>query len=227
MEVTVGDETFHFQVIIDEASSYGAANILFKRPVTKSRNPTTEEVVQALHSGWMQHFGFPRLIKLEKEGAQRGRLLEEWAGGRGIEVQGIPAEAHTQISQVERLIGDLKAKLTKHLRSSAELPEIATWAMIAAHNSMTNTGGFSPMQCVFGRNMTEGDRLHDGPDLPFWSGLNSDERMQRQLQARLEAEQRHRELTYQQKISQAMNTRMTTAARFQPGDLVFYNASGW
>eukprot|EP00435_Cladocopium_sp_Y103_P039747 s485_g10.t1 len=99
MEVTVSDETFHFQVIIDEASSYGAANFLFKHHVTKSRNPTSEEVVQALHSGWIQHFGFPRLIKLDKEGAHRGRLLEEWAEGRGLEVQGTPAEAHTQISQ--------------------------------------------------------------------------------------------------------------------------------
>ena len=222
MEITVGEETFHFQVIIDEASSYGAANFLFKHPVAKSRNPTTEEVLQALYRGWIQHFGYPKCIKLDKEGAHRGRSLEEWAEGHGVEVQAIPAEAHTQISQVERLIGDLKSKLMAHLRSSGDPPEVATWAMVAAHNSMTNVGGYSPMQWVFGRNMTEGDRLHDGPDLPFWSGLNSDEKMQRQLQARLDAEQRHREMTYQNKINQAFNTKMQHPVRFQPGDLVYY-----
>ena len=222
MEITVGEETFHFQVIIDEASSYGAANFLFKHPVAKSRNPTTEEVLQALYRGWIQHFGYPKCIKLDKEGAHRGRSLEEWAEGHGVEVQAIPAEAHTQISQVERLIGDLKSKLMAHLRSSGGPPEVATWAMVAAHNSMTNVGGYSPMQWVFGRNMTEGDRLHDGPDLPFWSGLNSDEKMQRQLQARLDAEQRHREMTYQNKINQAFNTKMQHPVRFQPGDLVYY-----
>jgi hypothetical protein len=146
MEITVGEETFHFQVIIDEASSYGAANFLFKHPVAKSRNPTTEEVLQALYRGWIQHFGYPKCIKLDKEGAHRGRSLEEWAEGHGVEVQAIPAEAHTQISQVERLIGDLKSKLMAHLRSSGDPPEVATWAMVAAHNSMTNVGGYSPMQ---------------------------------------------------------------------------------
>ena len=87
MEITVGEETFHFQVIIDEASSYGAANFLFKHPVAKSRNPTTEEVLQALYRGWIQHFGYPKCIKLDKEGAHRGRSLEEWAEGHGVEVQ--------------------------------------------------------------------------------------------------------------------------------------------
>ena len=109
-----------------------------------------------------------------------------------------------------------------HLRSSGGPPEVATWAMVAAHNSMTNVGGYSPMQWAFGRNMTERDRLYDGPDLPLWSGLNSDEKMQRQLQARLDAEQRHREMTYQNKINQAYNTKMQSPVRFQPGDLVYY-----
>ena len=148
MEFTVGDETFHFQVIVDEASTYGAANFLFKHPVSASRNPTTPEMLQALHQGWIQYFGYPKCIKLDKEGAHRGRQLEEWAEGHGIEIEAIPAEHHGSIGQVERLIGTLKQKLMAHLRSTEAPPEIATWAMIAAHNTMSNVGGYTPMQWV-------------------------------------------------------------------------------
>ena len=77
----------------------------------------------------------------------------------------MPAESHGQIGQVERLIGTLKRKLMAHLRSSADSPEIAVWAMMCAHNHMTDVGGYSPAQWIFGRGLTDGLRLHDGPDL--------------------------------------------------------------
>ena len=65
------------------------------------------------------------MIKLDKEGAHRGRHFEEWAEGHGVEVNAIPAESHGQIGQVERLIGTLKRKMLSHLRSSAMTPEVA------------------------------------------------------------------------------------------------------
>eukprot|EP00435_Cladocopium_sp_Y103_P042914 s628_g12.t1 len=87
MEITVGDLTYHFQIVIDEASGYGAANFLFKHNAAASRNPTTLECVEALYKGWIQYFGYPKMIKLDKEGAHRGRTLEEWGEGHGVEVQ--------------------------------------------------------------------------------------------------------------------------------------------
>ena len=135
------------------------------------------------------------MIKLDKEGAHRGRILEEWAEGHGIEINAIPAESHGQLGHVERLIGALKRKLMAHLRSSSSSPEVALWAMLGAHNKMTNIGGYAPAQWVFGRNFTVSERrLHEAPDLPYWSGMNSSLRMQRQLETRLEAEKRHREI---------------------------------
>ena len=219
----MGNSTYAFQLIIDEASGYGAANFLYKYEVAPGtgRNATSEEVISALSPGWVQYFGFPRTIKLDKEGARRGKLFEDWAQGHGIEVA-VPAEAHGQIGQVERLVGTLKKKVLSHLRSSAEPPEVAIWAMMMAHNRMTDVGGYSPAQWVFGRNMTDSLRLHDGPDLPYWSGMANSERMQRQLTCRLEAETHHREHVMQEKLNQAFNTKMTKPVRFDPGALVFY-----
>ena len=79
MEITVGDFTYHFQIIIDEASGYGAANYLFKHDAAPgcSRNAATMGCIEALYKGWIQCFGYPKMIKLDKEGAHRGRQLEK------------------------------------------------------------------------------------------------------------------------------------------------------
>ena len=224
MEITVGDHTYHFQIIIDEASGYGAANYLFKHDAAPgcSRNATTLECIEALYKGWIQYFGYPKMIKLDKEGAHRGRQLEEWAEGHGVEVQAVPAESHGQIGQVERLIGTLKRKMLAHLRSSDGSPEVAAWAMIGAHNTMSNVGGYSPCQWVFGRNFSDSMRLFDGHDLPYWSGMASSAKMQHQLLCRQEAEKHHREFVLREKTNLAYNTKMAKTVRYDPGALVYY-----
>ena len=69
----------------------------------------------------------------------------------GVEMEFVPAEAHGQIGKVESLVGSLKQKLQAHLRGAEDDPIATTRAMIAAHNSMSRRGGYSPIQWVFGR----------------------------------------------------------------------------
>ena len=59
-----------------EASGYGAGNFLFKHPADPghTRNTTTAESLEAIHKTWIQYFGYPKMIKLDKEGAYRGGL---------------------------------------------------------------------------------------------------------------------------------------------------------
>ena len=224
MEINIGNQSYHFQIVLDEASGYGAANFLFKDEITpgQSRNATSQECIDALYRGWIQYFGYPKIIKLDKEGAHRGRPFEEWSEGHGVEVMAVPAESHGQIGQVERLIGTLKKKMMAHLRSSNMSPEVAAWAMIGAHNTMSNIGGYSPAQWVFGRNFSDSLRLHDGPDLPYWSGMSTSEKMKKQLESRLEAETHHREYILREKTNAAFNTKMAKPVRFDPGALVYY-----
>ena len=88
-------------------------------------------------------------------------------------------------------------------------PEVAAWAMIGAHNSLSNIGGYSAAQGVFGRNFTDSLQLHDGPDLPYWSGVGNTEKMQQQL-----AKKHHREFILREKINQAHNTKMAKPVRY-------------
>ena len=222
MEHTVGDTTYKFLVFIDEASSYGAVASLGSHHVKQSLGTTTAKMVEVLFQTWIQYFGFPKKIKLDREGTFRGRELEEMCQGNGVELEAIPAEEHGSIGQVERLIGSLKSKLQRFLRSSDMDPQVACWAMVAAHNSMARVGGFSPCQWVFGRDFTDADRLHDGGDLPYWSSVAVDERFHRKNQIRFEAQQAYLKMNQEHKMNQAMNTRMPLPQRYLPGDLVYY-----
>lgn len=222
MEITVGDRTYHFQVMVDEASSYGVISFLFDHPAQDSRNATCEEIIESLQKHWVQYFGYPRKIKYDREGAHRGKDFGDWGESVAVEMDAIPAEAHGQTGKAERLIGDIKQKILKYLRSSNQSPTQAAWAMMAAHNSMAVVGGFSPMQWVFGRSFSESDRLHQAPDLPWWSTMSAEDRMGEKLRLRKEAEKTYLDYVTQQKLMAAQHSRMPTIVNFQPGDLVFY-----
>ena len=85
------------------------------------------------------------------------------------------------------LAGCLKQKLETHLCGEEEDVLTAMWAMISAHNEIYRVGGYSPSQWVFGREMSDSMRRHDGPDTPFWSSRSFDQKMQKSMSIRLEA----------------------------------------
>ena len=63
MEFTFGKETYRWQVMIDEASGYANATFLFKH----GENPTTQQILTNVMQSWVQYFGFPQKIKLDKK----------------------------------------------------------------------------------------------------------------------------------------------------------------
>ncbi|CAJ1455756.1 unnamed protein product [Effrenium voratum] len=144
----------------------------------------------------------------------RGTLLAECADQHGVEMDFIPAESHGMIGQVERGIGVLKDRMIRHLRSSEGDPREAAWAMVTAHNGLARVGKYSPQQCVFGRNFTDADRLHDGQGLPFWSSVSSDERMRKTLEIRTQAETSYRKATVEDKISRARNSQSRPVVKY-------------
>lgn len=110
-------------------------------------SPSTAEVNQGILRSWIQYFGYPKCFKLGTKGGHRGRDLEQWGDTHahththGVEMEFVPTEAHGQIGKVESLAGSLKQKLQAHLRGAEDDPIATTWAMIAAHNSMSRRGG--------------------------------------------------------------------------------------
>lgn len=89
--------------------------------------------------------------------------------------------------------------------------------MCAAHNHVARVGGFSPAQWAFGRDVPDPDNL-----AALSSQADPNHEMSDNLQLRLRAETRYRELQAKSKISRALNSKVQKSTQFLPGDLVYY-----
>ncbi|CAE7347134.1 RE1 [Symbiodinium sp. KB8] len=130
------DRYHHFVLMVDEASGYAVVREAYSTPEDTGRNLTTQELMDILEEAWYQYFGFPEQLKMDLEGAHRGKLLRESCMQRGIELIAAPAQHHESIAEVERSIGILRGKMENFLRASPTTPKQAALAMVAAHNSL-------------------------------------------------------------------------------------------
>jgi hypothetical protein len=171
-------------------------------------------------------YGHPGRIRLDAEGAFKGRELEEWASERGVEVEVVPAEDHGQVGIVERLIGVLKQNVKTFLQGHAGDCDVAraVTLMAAAHNEHENVQGFSPLQWAFGRKPSLSGRFFEGAhdDPQHCSEGQAGHPLRTGLQLRMAAEEVFRKSQAARRISQAMNARTTRAERYLPGDLIYF-----
>ena len=100
----------HFVLMVDEASGYAVVREAYVTPEEEGRNLTTQELLNILEEAWFQYFGYPEKLKMDLEGAHRGKLLREECMQKGIELVAAPAEHHESISEVERSIGILRGR---------------------------------------------------------------------------------------------------------------------
>ncbi|CAE7345758.1 unnamed protein product, partial [Symbiodinium sp. CCMP2456] len=160
-ELKVGNQVTHFMMIADEATHLIVAAYLFTRNNAEGRNATAEEAVTAIEQHWVQTFGLPATLRLDPEGCFRSKFLEDWASERGVEVLPCPGEAHQQTGLVESLIGKVKKDAITLLAGENIDPFRAILNVVAAHNTVHRTKGFSPAQWAFGRDFGSDGRLFD------------------------------------------------------------------
>ena len=220
----LGDRVYNFILFVDECSGYSVIRLVSEHHESKSVNATSAQVCHLIEEAWTQYFGFPEHLKLDAEGALRGNLLRDWCAERGVELFHAPAEHHEYISEVERTIGTLRRKIETFLKQRPENPTQAALAMVTAHNSLSRTHGFSPLQWALGRDFSPGGHLAEGPgDIPsLLSASVPGTQMHATQSLRVEAgkaflEGRHHDLALRAERSGA-----GTYHHFLPGDLVFY-----
>ena len=103
--------TYHFLLMLDEASGFSVVHLVIP-PV----NITSVQVIDTLQRCWGQYFGLLERIRCDLEGSFRGKMVEDFCHSRGIELSFVPAEHHESTGDVERMIGELKKKMSHHLR---------------------------------------------------------------------------------------------------------------
>lgn len=218
------DQVVHVLFMVDEASHYMVSHEMFRHDHQESRNSTTEEVIRALEVAWVQHYGFPNIIKCDLEGAFRGYNFSLWGQERGVEFQNCPAEAHETIGDVESLIGKIKVDTRTYLRDKDIDPYSGILHMITAHNTMDRIGGYAPCQWALGRLPSFDDRLFEGGHaVPLLASQGTAKtELAEQLRLRVHAEEIYRRSQATQRINRAMNSRTNKLQYFVPGDMVYY-----
>lgn len=104
---------------------------------------------------WKLYFGIPDLVRTDPEGAWRSHEVTDYFERRGIQWECIPAEAHWNLTHVERTIGWVKEFLTKMAMQEEEstYEELLTHA-IYTWNHRETVRGYSPFQHALGRQPT-------------------------------------------------------------------------
>ena len=116
-EFPIDNQVVHCMIMVDEASRLVCPHFLFAPVKTESRNCSRPEAITALQDTWIRHCGAPAAIRLDVEGAFRSTELATWSSERGIELLPCAAEAHYQISLVERSIQTIKNTVKQLLQS--------------------------------------------------------------------------------------------------------------
>ena len=212
---------YQFVVILDEASRFmvTALSNNMKRVILPS------EYVQVFDQRWKPYFGIPDVVRSDPEGAWRAHEIVNYFNKHGIQQEVIPAEAHWNLSHVERSIGWLKELLSKLVgetddSSVEQLLAQATYVW----NQHENVRGYSPFQHALGRTPDSEGRLFDNRvhDLPMEMMQNPDDEHDSAVQLRASAAKIFIDWQLQEKLTRARNSRKYQPKVVTPGDLVFY-----
>ena len=219
-----GQDVFHYLLMVDEASGFCVMEEMLRHKGSEMRQMTTAQVCKVLELRWCQMFGFPERIRLDPEGAFRGLDLGDYCASRGVELTFVPAEYHEGISEVERSIGTIRRKVETFMRAEQFHPTRVAAQMVAAHNSLARSSGWSPAQWAFGRDVTTTghSRERDGEVCAQSAMADPTGSMHDALQIRTRAEKAFLEYRERELMSRAINSKTRPVKQFLPGDLIFY-----
>lgn len=213
-------EKVQFTVLVDEGCRFRVGRVMSKT----SKGVSGNMLIQFFQEQWKPIFGVPDKIRLDPAGPWRSENVVSYFEGIGVEVDNIPAEAHWQISVVERAIQGVKHVMTKLARSEPEItPEEALSEALRVGNEKETVRGYSPAQHALGRSPDENGKFHVStlqapPPVLCENGTGE---FQRNMERMKVAEQAFTEHVYNERLKRAQNSRSFGIRTFAPGDLVY------
>ena len=120
------------------------------------KDKSAEEILETLMKVWIQHYGPPVLLVMDRGKEFYNDKLQQSVGGLGVGLHYIDAQSPWQNSRTERAGGILKEKISATAQatsaSTEEMPLVIA-EVVACRNRYMDRFGFSPMQRVFGKNL--------------------------------------------------------------------------
>ena len=209
-------------VLIDECTRFVVADVV-REDGTSGVKP--QDYIDFFNQRWKPYFGVPDIVRADPEGSWRSKAIEGFFQQQGVNLDLIPAEAHWNLTHVERTIEWLKEFLSKYATDNDELTysSLVTQA-VYTWNQREKVRGHSPFQHALGREPDENGRFSENPihDLPLEMMANPDGEIERAEQLRADAEKCFIDWQLQEKLGRARNSRHHAMPSFVPGDLVFY-----
>ncbi|CAE7382440.1 unnamed protein product [Symbiodinium sp. KB8] len=141
-----------------------------------------------------------------------------------VKVHHIPAEAHWQISVVERGIQSLKATMTALVSEQPDMSATEAFARaIWASNNRDQYSGYSPLQHAFGRSPNELGQLGESKlrDIPILTESGVSAEFGVDVKAMVTAEKAFLEEQAHARLRRAELSGARTMKHFCPGDLVY------
>ena len=214
-------EKWQFMLGIDEGSRLRTGRLLFQHG---SRTPSAQDFIDYFEGHYLPHFGKPQLLRLDPAGCFRSKGLDAYLLDRQIEVHHIPAEAHWQISLVERAVQTVKSIMTALVLEQPQMTASeAFYRSLWASNHREQYHGYSPLQHAFGRAPDELGHLGESKmrDLPILTESGISAEFGPDVKAMLTAEKVFLEEQAKERLRRAALSGARAMRNFCPGDLVF------
>ena len=206
---------------VDEGSRLRVGRVLFQHA---SKTPSAQDFVDFFEGQWLPCFGRPQVLRIDPAGCFRRRVLDQYLLERHIEVQHIPAEAHWQISVVERSIQTVKAMMSALVAERPSMPTQEAFARaLWATNHRDQYHGYSPLQHAFGRSPNEVGQLGESKlrEAPILTESGVSAEFGEDAKSMYVAEKAFLEEQAKERIRRAELAGARPMKNFCPGDLVY------
>ena len=94
-------QQIQFVVMLDESSRFAVAAMVQQ---SGGRGVKAGDYIDIFEKFWKPYFGMPDVVRTDPEGAWRSQEIDDYFERRGIQQDCIPAEAHWNLTHVERTI---------------------------------------------------------------------------------------------------------------------------
>ena len=214
-------DKWQFMLGVDEGSRFRVGRLLFQH---SSRTPSMQDFTDFFEGNWLAQFGKPQVLRLDPAGCFRSHALDKYLSERNIEVQHIPAEAHWQISVVERAVQTIKGIMTALVSEQpTTTASEAFYRALWASNNRDQYHGYSPLQHAFGRSPNEVGQLGESvvKDTPILTEHGVSAEFGNDVKAMLTAEQAFLREQAKERLRRAELSGNRGMRNFAPGDLVY------
>ena len=140
-------QQIQFVVLLDEASRFMVTHLV----KVEGKGVKATDYTKIFEEKWKPYFGIPDVVRLDPEGALRSHEIRQYFDQQGVFPDTIPAEAHWNLSHVERSIAWIKELLTKmSLDDELDIHSLLPHATYV-WNQREQVRGYSPYQHALGR----------------------------------------------------------------------------